>query len=51
MDSNILKKLKEIIPKNGIVFNEKNDVSEILCKPKILPLKSITLQKLEEMER
>ena len=24
---------------------------EILCKPKILPLKSLTLQKLEELEK
>lgn len=23
---------------------------QVLCKPKILPLKSVTLQKLEEME-
>jgi BBSome-interacting protein 1 len=51
MDSNILKKLKEIIPKNGIVFNEKNDVSEILCKPKLLPIKSTTIRKLEELEK
>jgi BBSome-interacting protein 1 len=51
MDSNILKKLKEIIPKNGIVFNEKNEFSEILCKPKLLPIKSTTIRKLEELEK
>lgn len=44
-------KIKEIIPKNGIVFNEKIDMPHVLCKPKILPLKSVTLKKLEEMER
>jgi BBSome-interacting protein 1 len=51
MDSNVLKKLKEIIPKNGIVFNEKNDFTEILCKPKLLPIKSMTIRKLEELEK
>jgi BBSome-interacting protein 1 len=51
MDSNVLKKLKEIIPKNGIVFNEKNNFSEVLCKPKLLPIKSTTIRKLEELER
>lgn len=51
MDSNVLKKLKEIIPKNGIVFNEKNDYSEILCKPKLLPIKSMTIRKLEDLEK
>ena len=25
--------------------------SEVLCKPKIIPIKSITLEKLEEMEK
>jgi BBSome-interacting protein 1 len=49
--ANLLKRLKEIIPKNGIVFNEKNEFSEILCKPKLLPLKSLTIRKLEELEK
>lgn len=47
----LLDGLKEILPKNGLVFSEKGSLSEILCKPKILPLKSITLLKLEEMEK
>jgi BBSome-interacting protein 1 len=47
----ILDALKEVIPRNGLVFSEKGSLSEILSKPKILPLKSITLQKLEEMEK
>jgi BBSome-interacting protein 1 len=46
-----MSKIKEIIPKNGIVFNEKIEFPEVLCKPKILPLKSVTLKKLEQMER
>jgi BBSome-interacting protein 1 len=51
MDQNIFKKLKEIVPKNGIVFNEKNEFSEILCKPKLLPLKSVNIKKLESLEK
>jgi len=43
--------LKEIIPKNGLVYSEKGTQAEILCKPKIIPVKSLTLLKLEEMER
>jgi BBSome-interacting protein 1 len=43
--------LKEIVPKSGIIFNEKNEFPEILCKPKILPLKSMTIKKLEEMDK
>lgn len=51
MDQNVLKKLREIVPKNGIVFNEKNEFSEILCKPKLLPLKSMNIKKLENLEK
>ena len=47
----LIKQLRQIIPKNGIVFNEKNDFSEVLCKPKLLPLKSMTLKKLEDLEK
>ena len=44
------KQIKEILPKAGLVYSEKATLSEILCKPKILPLKSVTLEKLEKME-
>lgn len=40
----------EVLPKAGLVVSEKGNLTEILCKPKIMPLKSITLQKLEDME-
>eukprot|EP00201_Polytomella_parva_P000488 CAMPEP_0175074054 /NCGR_PEP_ID=MMETSP0052_2-20121109/21017_1 /TAXON_ID=51329 ORGANISM="Polytomella parva, Strain SAG 63-3" /NCGR_SAMPLE_ID=MMETSP0052_2 /ASSEMBLY_ACC=CAM_ASM_000194 /LENGTH=76 /DNA_ID=CAMNT_0016342157 /DNA_START=11 /DNA_END=238 /DNA_ORIENTATION=+ len=43
-------KPQEVLPKAGLVVSEKGNLTEILCKPKIMPLKSITLQKLEEME-
>jgi len=51
MEQNALKRLKEIIPKNGIVFNEKNEFAEVLCKPKLLPLKSMNIKKLEKLEK
>ena len=40
----------EILPKAGLVYSEKAQLTEVLCKPKILPLKSQTLLKLEKME-
>ena len=43
--------LKEILPKAGLVYSEKALLSEALCKPKLLPLKSATLLKLERMEQ
>ncbi len=42
--------VKEVLPKAGLVVSEKGNLTEILCKPKLMPLKSVTLQKLEEME-
>ena len=42
--------LQEVLPKAGLVYSEKGNLSEVLCKPKILPIKSLTLEKLEEME-
>jgi hypothetical protein len=50
-EQDVLKKLTEIIPKNGIVYNEKNEFPEVLCKPKLLPFKSMTIKKLEELEK
>jgi BBSome-interacting protein 1 len=44
-------KINEIIPKSGIVYNERVEFPEVLCKPKILPLKSVTLKKLEQLEK
>jgi len=39
----LLKQLKDVIPQNGLIFSEQDMNKEILCKPKILPLKSLTL--------
>jgi len=42
--------IAQVIPQAGELFHE--DVpSSILCKPKILPLKSVTLEKLEKMQK
>ena len=43
--------LQEVLPKAGLVYSEKGNLSEVLCKPKIMPIKSLTLQKLESMEQ
>ncbi|KAJ8026365.1 BBSome-interacting protein 1 [Holothuria leucospilota] len=41
---------KEVLPKEGLLYEE-DQLSVILCKPKILPLKSVTLEKLEKMQK
>ena len=43
--------LQEVLPKAGLVYSEKGTLSEVLCKPKILPIKSVTLEILEQMEK
>ena len=47
----LIKSLKNTMPKQGMLFNETSDLSEVLCKPKLLPLKSITIRKLEELDK
>lgn len=41
----------EVLPKAGLVYSERGNLTEVLCKPKILPIKSATLLKIEEIER
>lgn len=43
--------ISEVIPKSGLVYSEKGSLAYALCKPKIMPIKSVTLLKLEEMEK
>jgi BBSome-interacting protein 1 len=43
--------ISEIFPKSGLVFSERDHLTEVLCKPKIIPLKSAVLEKLEKLER
>ncbi|XP_078404090.1 BBSome-interacting protein 1 [Cetorhinus maximus] len=41
---------REVLPKQGQLSFE--DVpAMVLCKPKLLPLKSVTLEKMEKMQR
>ena len=42
--------LQEVLPKVGLVVSEKGQLTEVLCKPKILPLKSVSLERIEKME-
>ena len=42
--------LQEVLPKAGLVVSEKGQLTEVLCKPKILPLKSVSLERIEKME-
>jgi|EP00740_Mantoniella_antarctica_P017724 BBSome-interacting protein 1 len=44
-------KITEVLPKAGLVYSEKGNLSEVLSKPKIMPLKSVTLERIEEMEK
>lgn len=43
--------LNEVLPKAGLVYSEKGNLSEVLCKPKIMAIKSVTLEKIEQMEK
>lgn len=43
--------LQEVLPKAGLVYSERGNLTEVLCKPKIMPIKSATLMKIEEIER
>ena len=43
--------LVEVLPKAGLVYSEKGNLSEVLCKPKIMPIKSVSLERLEAMEQ
>ncbi|GFN90556.1 Bbsome-interacting protein 1 [Plakobranchus ocellatus] len=43
-------RVSEWLPKKGQVYQE--DMPTVaLCKPKLLPLKSVTLEKMEKMQR
>ena len=43
-------KLKEVVPKHGLVFSEKSHLNEVLCKPKMMPIKSLTLRRMMNIE-
>jgi len=39
-----------VLPKQGLLYQE-DTLHYILCKPKLIPLKSVTLEKLEKMQK
>lgn len=41
---------KEVLPRKGLLYQEDN-MPLALCRPKLMPLKSVTLEKLEEMQK
>lgn len=43
--------IEELLPKAGLIYSERGALTEVLCKPKLLPIKSATLEKLERLER
>ena len=42
--------VKEVLPKQGLSYHE-DMPTVVLCKPKLLPLKSVSLEKMEKMQR
>ena len=45
-----MSKFTEVLPKQGMLYQE--DIpATVLCKPKLMPLKSVTLEKLEKMQK
>lgn len=40
----------EVLPKYGLLYTEQSPMP-VLCKPKVMPLKSVTLEKLEKMQK
>lgn len=42
--------LQEVLPRQGMVYQE-DMPTVVLCKPKLLPLKSVTLEKMEKMQK
>lgn len=42
-------KLKQVLPRKGLIYQE-DKPTFIFCKPKLIPLKSITLEKMDKMK-
>jgi hypothetical protein len=40
-----------VLPKTGLVVSERGGLQHVLCKPKILPLKSASLKKIEVLQQ
>ena len=42
--------LPEVLPTKGALFLEHSSTA-VLCKPRIMPLKSVTLQKMDQIQK
>lgn len=42
--------IREVLPKQGELYQQ-DAPAVILCKPKIMPLKSVSLEKMEKMQK
>lgn len=42
--------LPEILPKKGVLYFEETN-HMVLCKPRIMPLKSATLERMEQIQK
>ena len=42
--------IAEVLPSSGLVHSERGPLMEVLCKPKIMALKSVTLERIEQLE-
>ena len=42
--------LPEVLPKKGVLYFEETN-HMVLCKPRIMPLKSVTLEKMEQIQK
>lgn len=42
--------VKEVLPRKGLLYQEESS-QLALCRPKLMPLKSVTLEKLEAMQQ
>lgn len=47
----IMQQPREVLPKSGLVYSEKGELPEVVCKPKILPIKSATLEKILALDK
>ena len=40
-----------MLPRSGLVYCERTPHAEVMCKPRIMAIKSLTLEKLEQMQQ
>lgn len=43
-------KIPSFVPRTGLVYSEKTNLSEVLCKPKIMPIRPQNLVRKEQAE-